>query len=116
MVVTPGQVVAVQAADPAACPVPYLGTNIYGKLVIDSVRTSPTRVYFRSTVDPNCDFRSLLPGVPKDSADFEVSYSPLPAWTLAATWRYVGEYAIDAPNLLFSESYDTIDASVSYRS
>ena len=28
----------------------------------------------------------------------------------------MGEYAIDAPNLLFSESYDTLDASVSYRS
>lgn len=66
LVVSPGQVVAVQAADPAACPVPYLGTNIYGKLVVDSVRATPARVYFRSTVDPNCDFRSLLPGVPKD--------------------------------------------------
>lgn len=66
LVVTPGQVVAVQSADPSACPVPYLGTNIYGKLVVDSVRTAPTRVFFRSTVDPNCDFRSLLPGVPKD--------------------------------------------------
>lgn len=66
LVVTPGQVVAVQTADPSACPLPYLGTNIYGKLVVDSIRSSPTRVFFRSTVDPNCDFRSLLPGVPKD--------------------------------------------------
>lgn len=66
LVVTPGQVVAVQASDPVACPVPYLGTSIYGKLIVDSIRPSPTRVFFRSTVDPNCDFRSLLPGVPKD--------------------------------------------------
>ena len=66
VVVTPGQVVAVQSADPSACPVPYLGTHIYGKLIVDSVSASPTRVYFRTTVDPNCDFRSLLPGVPKD--------------------------------------------------
>ncbi|MBA3891443.1 MAG: hypothetical protein H0X64_13025 [Gemmatimonadaceae bacterium] len=66
LVITPGQVVAVQAFDPFACPVAFLGTSIYGKLVVDSVRTGPTRVFFRSTVDPNCDFRSLLPGVPKD--------------------------------------------------
>lgn len=66
LVVTPGQVVAVQAADPAACPVPYLGTNVYGKLVVDSIRGTPARVFFRSTIDPNCDFRSLLPGLPKD--------------------------------------------------
>jgi hypothetical protein len=66
LVVTPGQTVAVQTFDPVACPVSYLGTSIYGKLVVDSIVASPVRVYFRSTVDPNCDFRSLLPGIPKD--------------------------------------------------
>lgn len=66
LVVTPGQTIAVQSSDPVACPVSYLGTSIYGKLVIDSVRADPARVFLRSTVDPNCDFRSLLPGVPKD--------------------------------------------------
>lgn len=66
LVVTPGQVVAVQASDPFACPVAFLGTSIYGKLVVDSIRRAPGRVFFRSTVDPNCDFRSLLPGVPRD--------------------------------------------------
>lgn len=66
LVVTPGQTIAVQSSDPVACPVSYLGTSIYGKLVIDSVSAAPARVFLRSTVDPNCDFRSLLPGIPKD--------------------------------------------------
>lgn len=66
LVITPGQTVAVQAFDPVACPISYLGTSIYGKLVVDSIVASPARVFFRTTVDPNCDFRSLLPGIPKD--------------------------------------------------
>lgn len=66
LTVTPGQTVAVQSANTVACPVPYLGTMLYAKLVVDSVRMNPARVFFRSTVDPNCDFRSLVPGIPKD--------------------------------------------------
>jgi iron complex outermembrane recepter protein len=54
-------------------------------------------------------------GVPEDSAEFEVQYSPLPDWAFSAEWRYVGQYAIDAPNLFRAESYDVIDATVGYR-
>jgi outer membrane receptor protein involved in Fe transport len=56
-----------------------------------------------------------VPGVPGNSAEFEVQYSPLPAWTLSAAWRFVGDYAIDAPNILRAESYGVVDASVAYR-
>jgi iron complex outermembrane recepter protein len=54
-------------------------------------------------------------GIPEESAEFEVQYSPLPAWTFAAAWRFVGDYAIDAPNLFRAESHDVMDASVAYR-
>ena len=66
LVVAPGQTIAIQSADPNACPVPYLGTWIYAKFVIDSVAEQPARIFVRTTVDANCDFRSLLPGIPED--------------------------------------------------
>jgi glycine cleavage system aminomethyltransferase T len=60
------RLVGIQSADPNACPVPYLGTWIYAKFVIDSVAEQPARIFVRTTVDANCDFRSLLPGIPED--------------------------------------------------
>ena len=65
LTVTPGQTVVVQSRNQSVCP-PYVGTSIHGKLVVDSVRMNPARVFFRTTVDPNCDFRSLVPGKPQD--------------------------------------------------
>ena len=68
------------------------------------------------TQNANAALLSLeVAGVPDDSAEFGVDYSPLPAWTFSAAWRLVGDYAIDAPNLFRAESYDVIDASVAYR-
>lgn len=65
LTVSPGETVVVQSRNPAICP-PYFGTAIYGKLVVDSVRMNPARVFLRTTIDPNCDFRSLVPGKPED--------------------------------------------------
>ena len=65
LTVTPGQTVVVQSLNQSVCP-PYVGNAIYGKLVVDSVRLNPARVFLRTTVDPNCDFRSLVPGKPED--------------------------------------------------
>lgn len=62
LTVTPGQTVAIQSATLAACPVAYLGRNFHAKMVVDSVRGDPARVYLRAVIDPNCDFRSLKPG------------------------------------------------------
>jgi hypothetical protein len=39
-----------------------LSPRLYSKLVVDSVRAVPREIYFRFTVDPNCGFRSLIPG------------------------------------------------------
>lgn len=67
LTVTPGQTVALRSANPAACPVAYLGRHFYAKLIVDSVKTDPARAYLRATTDPNCDFRSLVPGaVPEE--------------------------------------------------
>lgn len=62
LTVTPGQTVAIQSANPRGCPLVYYGTVYYAKLVVDSVKTDPARAYMRVTTDPNCDFRSLVPG------------------------------------------------------
>ncbi|MEO7966045.1 MAG: hypothetical protein ABIT38_19250 [Gemmatimonadaceae bacterium] len=42
-----------------------LSSTIYAKIVIDSINAGTRRLFFRSTVDPNCGFRSFQPGVPK---------------------------------------------------
>lgn len=42
-----------------------LSTAVYAKIVIDSVNTTTRRLFFRSTVDPNCGFRSFQAGIPK---------------------------------------------------
>lgn len=65
-VLQPGDAIVIDSQNPTACPIAFYGTSIYGKLVIDSVRTNPGRVFFRTTVDRNCGFRSLAPGLPRD--------------------------------------------------
>jgi hypothetical protein len=39
---------------------------LYAKLVVDSVNKSAGMIFARATVDPNCGFRSFLPGIPTD--------------------------------------------------
>jgi hypothetical protein len=42
-----------------------LASQLYAKLVVDSVASTRRQIYFRAVRDPNCGFRSLQPGVPK---------------------------------------------------
>jgi hypothetical protein len=66
-VLTVGEVVLIESADPDACTSLFGGGVIYAKMVVDSVSTSRRRVFARVTADPNCGFRSLVvPGVPTD--------------------------------------------------
>ena len=45
----------------------FLSPRIYSKLVVDSVHAAERQLFFRLTSDPNCGFRSLVPGiVPKN--------------------------------------------------
>lgn len=62
LVVNPSQTVAIDAPrDARRCP--YYAPRIYAKLVVDSVDVPSRRVFFRYTVDPNCGYRELKPGV-----------------------------------------------------
>ena len=66
LTVNVGQVVAIEASVPAACTYSLNGTNVYGKLVVDSIRRTEGRLFARLTTDPNCGYRSFAPGTPKD--------------------------------------------------
>lgn len=44
----------------------FLGFNIRAKLVVDSLSTSRRAIYVKLLTNPNCGFRSLEPGEPKD--------------------------------------------------
>ena len=63
LVVNPGESVIVQAQNNTLC-LGALARTIYSKLAIDSVDAARRVVFFRMVVDPNCGFRSFLPGIP----------------------------------------------------
>lgn len=42
-----------------------LASQLYAKLVVDSIVPARRQIFFRAVRDPNCGFRSLTPGVPK---------------------------------------------------
>ncbi|MCC6772046.1 MAG: hypothetical protein IT360_12625 [Gemmatimonadaceae bacterium] len=62
--VAPGEAVVVELASDA-CQF-SLSQQLYAKLVVDSVVPARRQLYFRAVRDPNCGFRSLQPGVPKN--------------------------------------------------
>jgi hypothetical protein len=43
-----------------------LASLLYAKIVVDSVQSGSRQIFFRTTRNPNCGFRSFQPGVPKD--------------------------------------------------
>lgn len=44
----------------------FLGFNIRAKLIVDSVSVSRRAIYLKVLSNPNCGYRSLQPGEPKD--------------------------------------------------
>lgn len=64
LVVSTGQPVAIEVSSDI-CQF-SLSSLVYAKLVVDSVNVNSRQLHFRSAVDPNCGFRSLQPGVPKN--------------------------------------------------
>jgi len=69
MVVPVGKTVFVDAIDTFSCsPYSILGQNIRAKMVIDSVLPSSRQIFLHVLSNPNCGFRSLVPGgeLPKD--------------------------------------------------
>jgi hypothetical protein len=63
-VVSVGETVLIESADAEASSACVLGGVIYGKMIVDSVRTADRRVFARVTANPNCGFRSFASGVP----------------------------------------------------
>ena len=63
-VVNIGEVTLIETADPDACTTFFGRGVIYGKIVVDSIRTSTRRLFVRLAANPNCGFRSFQPGVP----------------------------------------------------
>ena len=63
-----GQTIVVDKVDPTCNRFggAFLGFNIRAKFVIDSVITSRRAIYLTMLANPNCGFRSLEPGEPKD--------------------------------------------------
>jgi hypothetical protein len=63
-----GQTIVVDKIDPTCNRFggAFLGFNIRAKFVIDSVSTSRRAIYLTMLSNPNCGFRSLEPGEPKD--------------------------------------------------
>jgi len=50
-------------AKSTACASDLYSNDMYAKLIVDSVHTNDRSLFFRVVTDPNCGFRSLVPGV-----------------------------------------------------
>ena len=60
-----GQAAAVQVPL-SLCIYSAVGQHVYGKIGIDSVNRSSRTIYAKLNTNPNCGFRTLTPGIPKD--------------------------------------------------
>jgi hypothetical protein len=58
---TPGQALVMQVQSASECPLSF-STVMYSKFVVDSIDATRRSIYFRSVNDPNCGYRSLIPG------------------------------------------------------
>lgn len=67
----------------------------------------------KQNVDPAMIGRQVS-GVSDHMTTVTASWAPTVAWKLDLIWRNVGEYAIDATNITYSDPYDTFDAGLSY--
>ena len=66
VVISPGQVVAVEAFHGQdACQL-YLSPYLYAKLVVDSVNVPARAIFIRAVMDPNCGFRGVDEGLPTE--------------------------------------------------
>ena len=66
LVVGVGQVVVIQSIGSACSTNLYANPYIYGKLTVDAIDVAAHTLRLRFTVDPNCGFRSLSSGIPKN--------------------------------------------------
>lgn len=65
LTLSPGEVVLVDVLE-GSCQGSFLGANVRAKLRVDSANTSTRSIFLHVLVNPNCGFRSLVQGTPKD--------------------------------------------------
>jgi hypothetical protein len=65
LIVTPPAVIALEMTNPAICQFEF-SQVMYAKVSVDSVKTGTRQLFLRQLIDPNCGFRSLAPGVPRN--------------------------------------------------
>ena len=65
VVVKPGEAAAIELTSPNQCVFTF-SSLLYSKIGIDSVNTTTRQIYFQTSHDPNCGFKSFLAGVPKN--------------------------------------------------
>lgn len=66
LVVEPNQTVALEIANPTVCTSILTAQVFYAKVVVTAVDLPTRTLKLVATTDPNCGFRSLTSGVPKD--------------------------------------------------
>lgn len=66
LVLPMGKVLIVDSVDPTCSTFSILGPNIRAKIRLDSVVVERRTIYLRMLHNPNCGFRSLTPGIPKE--------------------------------------------------
>ena len=66
MVLGAGRTLLVDVIDNSCIGQSFIGFNIRAKLMIDSVDVTNRGIYFRILTNPNCGFRSLVEGLPKN--------------------------------------------------
>jgi hypothetical protein len=64
MTLRPDRVLLIDVFE-AGCANEFTGFNIRAKLQIDSIDVANRGIHFKILTNPNCGFRSLLPGLPK---------------------------------------------------
>lgn len=65
-VVPLGEILLVDVFDMSCSAFSLRGQNIRSKIQIDSVNMTTRAIYLRILSNPNCGFRDLVPGLPKD--------------------------------------------------
>ena len=66
MALVVGQTLLLDVIDQSCAGQSFLGFNIRAKLIMDSVNAARRAVFFRILSNPNCGFRSLVVGIPKE--------------------------------------------------
>jgi hypothetical protein len=66
LVVPTGKLLLVDVIEPACINTSILGPNVRSKVQVDSVNLTRRAIYLRVLSNPNCGFRDLTPGLPKE--------------------------------------------------